>query len=209
MAVVAVWAVQAVIGGQLPPLPPLPPLPLSYSEARRRRQHDLPALDRRAGEGIALEQRRAVQVHHVEEWREVRRGGNPMDVSIMQPTITSMWWARATAIMRSASRSEPHLASLMLMPSTNPTRRGMSAAVRHDSSATIGMLDALRTSPSPLEVVGRQRLLDQLDAVLLPASAGSSPPASRSSRSWRPPAAACRSRRAPPREWPRRQRCRP
>src|ERR1043166_2432114 len=39
----------------------------------------------------------------------------PSDVSIMHPTITSMPCARAVAIMRSASRSEPHLASLMLM----------------------------------------------------------------------------------------------
>src|SRR6266480_4639843 len=42
----------------------------------------------------------------------------PSEVSIMQPTMTSMPWARAVAIMRSASRSDPHLASLMLIPST-------------------------------------------------------------------------------------------
>src|SRR5216683_5505995 len=38
----------------------------------------------------------------------------PSEVSIMQPTMTRMPWARAVAIMRSASRSDPHLASLML-----------------------------------------------------------------------------------------------
>ena len=52
----------------------------------------------------------------------------PIELSIMQPTITIMWWARAIAIIRSASRRLPHLASLMLMPSTLPTSGGMSAA---------------------------------------------------------------------------------
>ena len=47
------------------------------------------------------------------------------EVSIMQPTITIRLWARATAIMRSASRRLPHLASLMLIPSTLPTRGGI------------------------------------------------------------------------------------
>src|SRR5881397_3985111 len=62
----------------------------------------------------------------------------PSDDSIMQPTITTIPWARATAIIRSASRSEPHLASLMLMPPTLPARRGMSDATRQLSSTTTG-----------------------------------------------------------------------
>ena len=47
----------------------------------------------------------------------------PSELSIMQPTMTIMPCARATAIIRSASRRLPHLASLMLIPSTAPDQR--------------------------------------------------------------------------------------
>ena len=67
----------------------------------------------------------------------------------MQPTITIMPCARATAIIRSASRSPPHLASLMLIPSTLPTSRGMSAAVSQLSSAMTGISARRVTSASP------------------------------------------------------------
>ena len=46
----------------------------------------------------------------------------------MQPSITFIPWARATAIMRRASPRPPHFISLMLMPSKAPARRGMSSA---------------------------------------------------------------------------------
>ena len=48
--------------------------------------------------------------------------------SIMQPSITFIPCARATAIMSSASVMPPHFMSLMLMPSKAPARGGMSAA---------------------------------------------------------------------------------
>ena len=67
----------------------------------------------------------------------------------MQPTITSMPCARAVAIMRSASRSEPHLASLMLIPSTTPASRGMSVATRQLSSTTTGRMPRRRTAAMP------------------------------------------------------------
>ena len=68
----------------------------------------------------------------------------PSELSIMQPTITIMPCARATAIIRSASRRLPHLASLMLIPSTLPTSGGMSAAVRQLSSAMTGIVGPAR-----------------------------------------------------------------
>ena len=52
----------------------------------------------------------------------------PIELSIMQPTITVIPCARAIAIIRIASR-RLHFASLMLIPSTFPTRGGMSGAV--------------------------------------------------------------------------------
>jgi hypothetical protein len=72
-----------------------------------------------------------------------------MELSIMQPTITCRWCARATAIMRSASRRDPHLASLMLMPSTWPASGGMSVATRQLSSAMTGIVARRRISPRP------------------------------------------------------------
>ena len=63
----------------------------------------------------------------------------PIELSIMQPTMTIRPCARAIAIIRSASRRLPHLASLMLIPSTLPTSGGMSTAVMQLSSAMTGM----------------------------------------------------------------------
>ena len=62
----------------------------------------------------------------------------PIELSIMQPTITVIPCARAIAIIRIASRRLPHFASLMLIPSTFPTSGGMSAAVSQLSSAMTG-----------------------------------------------------------------------
>ena len=67
----------------------------------------------------------------------------------MQPTMTSMACARAVATMRSASRSEPHLASLMLIPSTAPATRGMSALTMQLSSTTTGRTPWRRSAARP------------------------------------------------------------
>ena len=73
----------------------------------------------------------------------------------MHPTMTSMPSARAVAVMRNASRSEPHLASLMLMPSAASARRGMSRATRQLSSTTTGRWPAAaRTRASPSRSAG-------------------------------------------------------
>ena len=78
----------------------------------------------------------------------------PIELSIMQPTMTVIECARAAAIMRIASRRLPHLASLMLIPSTRPTRPGMSALVRQLSSAMTGIDARRRISPSPSRSCG-------------------------------------------------------
>ena len=67
----------------------------------------------------------------------------------MHPTITSILCARAVAIIRSASRNEPHLASLMLMPSAAAATRGISAATRQLSSTTTGSTPRRRTAAIP------------------------------------------------------------
>ena len=67
----------------------------------------------------------------------------------MHPTITSIPCARAVATMRSASRSEPHFASLMLIPSTAPASRGMSVATMQLSSTTTGSTPLRRTAAIP------------------------------------------------------------
>src|SRR5437879_5368957 len=73
----------------------------------------------------------------------------PREDSIMHPTITSILCARAVAIIRSASRNEPHLASLMLMPSAAAATRGISAATRQLSSTTTGSTPRRRTAAIP------------------------------------------------------------
>ena len=90
----------------------------------------------------------------------------PSELSIMHPTITIMPWARATAIIRSASRRLPHLASLMLIPSTAPTSGGMSSAVRQLSSAMTGSVARREISARPA-IGPAERLLQHGDAELL------------------------------------------
>ena len=72
----------------------------------------------------------------------------------MQPHITRKPWARATAIMRIASRRDPHLASLILIPSTAPTNFGISVDTTHDSSAITGIGERSRTKRSPSRSCG-------------------------------------------------------
>ena len=84
----------------------------------------------------------------------------------MQPIITRMSCARAVAIIRSASRRPPHFESLMLIPSTTPASF---ANVARDDARLVGddrQRRALAHEAQPLEIVRRQRLLDELDAVL-------------------------------------------
>jgi hypothetical protein len=56
----------------------------------------------------------------------------------MQPSMTSIPWARAVWIISSARRIPPHLASLTLTPLTHPARPGTSLAVIALSSAITG-----------------------------------------------------------------------
>ena len=118
-------------------------------------------------ERIVGEQRRAVEIRVVEQRREVGRRGDAETRLDHAARTSRAFRARArSAIMRSASRSPPHFASLMLIPSTAPASRGMSRATTHDSSATTGSGERSRTKRRPSMSCARQRLLDELDAVL-------------------------------------------
>src|SRR5918994_1240491 len=79
----------------------------------------------------------------------------PSEVSTMQPSMTSMPWARAVWIICSARRIPPHLASLTFTPLTNPARTGTSLAVIALSSAITGIGNAasvaLRRASGPVE----------------------------------------------------------